>query len=407
MAYKKMMPTYSHSRLETYQNCPRQYKLQYIDKIEIEEVESVETFLGSRVHETLEKLYKDVRMTLVPSLDDVLAHYDRIWDENWHEAVSIVRPDYTAANYREVGRRCIAEYYDRHKPFDRARTIALEHVVSFPLDEEKQYWIRGVIDRLAVAPDGTYEIHDYKTSGRLRTQEDVDKDRQLALYHLALERMWPDVRNIDLVWHYLVFGRELRSRRTPEQLACLKQDVIAAIETIEADTEFRTHESALCDWCAYIEFCPAKKHGVQISRLPHNKFLDEPGVRLVNAFAECHRKKREIEQDMEQLKEALIRYAKSHGVEVIRGSDHKALVRFYRGIGFPGRDEPGRSELEALVRELGLWDAAAVLSPVNLAKLVEGGRLDPEVAARLTALGREEERPWVKLSNLRFDRDSG
>jgi ATP-dependent helicase/DNAse subunit B len=47
------MPTYSHSRLETYQNCPRQYKLQYIDKVEVEERESVEAFLGSKVHETL------------------------------------------------------------------------------------------------------------------------------------------------------------------------------------------------------------------------------------------------------------------------------------------------------------------------------------------------------------------
>jgi hypothetical protein len=31
------MPTYSHSRIETYQNCPRQYKLHYLDKPEIPE----------------------------------------------------------------------------------------------------------------------------------------------------------------------------------------------------------------------------------------------------------------------------------------------------------------------------------------------------------------------------------
>jgi len=28
------MPVYSHSKLGTYENCPRKYKLQYIDRIE-------------------------------------------------------------------------------------------------------------------------------------------------------------------------------------------------------------------------------------------------------------------------------------------------------------------------------------------------------------------------------------
>jgi putative RecB family exonuclease len=404
---KTGVPTYSHSRLETYENCPRLYKLQYLDKVEIEETESVEAFLGSRVHETLEKLYKDVRMTRVPSLEDVLADYDKLWDENWHEGVNIVRAEYTAENYKELGRRCLTDYYQAYHPFDSSKTIGLEQLIFFPLDEAEQYWIRGVIDRLAIAGDGTYEIHDYKTSGRLRTQEEVDKDRQLALYHIALERMWPDVKDIDLVWHYLVFGKELRSRRTPAELKTLKQDIMALIGKIESDGEFRPHESALCDWCAYPEYCPAKKHAVLTSKLAPNKYLEEPGVRLVNTYADLHRKQRDIEQDMDQVKQALISYARDRDVEVIRGSDQKVLVRFYRGLGFPNRDEPGREKLEALVKELGLWDRVSVLSPVSLAKLVEAGTLDPAVAARVAALGCEEERPWVKLSNLRRDRDMG
>lgn len=400
------MPNYSHSRLETYGNCPRQYKLQYIDKVEIEETESVEAFLGGRVHEVLEKLYRDVRMTQLPTLEDVLAYYEKVWEENWHSGVTIVRTDYTAENYREVGRRCITDYYSQHYPFDSSRVLALEYLVSFPLDQAEQYWIRGVIDRLAVAADGTYEIHDYKTSSRLKTQEEVNKDRQLALYHLALERMWPDVKDVDLVWHYLAFGKELKSRRTPEELKTLKQEVMAVIDTIEKDREFRPKESALCDWCAYPEHCPAKKHATLMASLPPNKFLAEPGVKLVNTYAELHRRKLEVEADLEQLKQALIHYAREHGVEKLRGSDHKVLVRFYKGLGFPSKDEPGRAELEAVVRELGLWDRVAVLNPVNLAKLVESGKLDPETAARLSALGREEERPWVKLSSLRSDRDN-
>ena len=395
------MPTYSHSRLETCENCPRLYKLQYIDKVEIEETESVEAFLGSRVHEALEKLYKDVRMTKVPALEEVLGFYEKAWDENWHDGVTIVRTDYTAENYRELGRRCIAEYYERYYPFDESRTIAIEHLVTFPLDDAGNYWIRGVIDRLSVAKDGTYEIHDYKTSGRLPTQEQVDKDRQLALYHIAIKRMWPDVEQIELVWHYLVFGKEMRSRRTADDLARLKQEVLDLIKKIESDTEFRPKESALCDWCAYPEYCPAKKHITMTSQLPVNEYLKEPGVVLVNRYAELHRQKKEIEDEMEKVRDALINYARKNDVEVIKGSDHRVLVRFYRNLAFPTKDHPNRRALEDLVRSLGLWERVSVLSPVSLAKLIEKGELDEEAVARLSGMAIEEERPWVKLSRLR------
>ena len=48
------MPVYSHSRFQTYETCPQQYKLKYIDKIELSEgTEEIEAFLGSCVYETL------------------------------------------------------------------------------------------------------------------------------------------------------------------------------------------------------------------------------------------------------------------------------------------------------------------------------------------------------------------
>ena len=55
------MPVYSHSKLATYENCPQKYKLQYIDRIELPEgSEGIEAFLGSRVHDVLEELHKDL-----------------------------------------------------------------------------------------------------------------------------------------------------------------------------------------------------------------------------------------------------------------------------------------------------------------------------------------------------------
>ncbi|MCX6664036.1 MAG: PD-(D/E)XK nuclease family protein [Euryarchaeota archaeon] len=51
------MTVYSHSRLSCYQQCPQKFKLQYIDKVGTEAEDTIEAFLGSRVHDLLEKLY--------------------------------------------------------------------------------------------------------------------------------------------------------------------------------------------------------------------------------------------------------------------------------------------------------------------------------------------------------------
>ena len=70
------MPMYSNSRLGTYENCPQQYKLNYLDKIKLpEEQEGIEAFLGSRVHETLQKLYQDLKYTKVNSLGELVGDY--------------------------------------------------------------------------------------------------------------------------------------------------------------------------------------------------------------------------------------------------------------------------------------------------------------------------------------------
>ncbi len=68
----RSVPIYSHSRLSVYETCPRQYRFQYVERLEVPEVESVEMFLGSRVHEALEMLYENVRRGRVPPLEGLL-----------------------------------------------------------------------------------------------------------------------------------------------------------------------------------------------------------------------------------------------------------------------------------------------------------------------------------------------
>ena len=70
---------YSHSRISCFEECPRCFKYRYIDKIPIEYFETVEQFMGSRVHESLEKLYRDVMSGKVPKRDELIDHYTDNW----------------------------------------------------------------------------------------------------------------------------------------------------------------------------------------------------------------------------------------------------------------------------------------------------------------------------------------
>ena len=217
------MPIYSHSQLSMYEECPLKYKLRYRDRIK-RDIEGVEGFLGSMVHETLKKCYDDLRFTKINSLSNLLAYYNKIWQENWHDSIIITRQELTQEHYRVLGEKLIGTYYKRYSPFDSDITIGTEMGLNFALGDEKKYRMTGYIDRLSRTEDGVYEIHDYKTSAYLLSQEQVDNDRQLALYHIGVQKKWPDIKSIRLIWHYLAFDRELVSYRTPEAISNLVQD---------------------------------------------------------------------------------------------------------------------------------------------------------------------------------------
>ena len=113
----------------------------------------------------------------------------------------------------------------------------------------------------------------------LPTQEQADEDAQLALYQIGVEGMWDDVEQVDLVWHYVRFDKEIRSKRTPEQLDALRQSRIAVIDDIESrgkdEANFPTRPSRLCDWCDFRELCPATRHAVAVQALPPKEFKDD------------------------------------------------------------------------------------------------------------------------------------
>jgi putative RecB family exonuclease len=252
-----MGPIFSHSRIASFENCPKQFEFRYVQKIQ-SETESIEAFVGKRVHEVLERLYLFAGRGMLPGIEKVVDRYHKLWEDAYDaERVRIVREGATLGFYRALGERCVRGYYLRHYPFDDGETLGLEKRVLFPLDEGGQYRMQGIIDRISRARDGTIEVHDYKTGARVPTQRALDEDRQLALYQIGLAREFGDSTRFRLVWHYVAKDVTRVSLRTREELDLLRETTIARIDEIQTTTAFAVRKSALCGWCEYRSICPA------------------------------------------------------------------------------------------------------------------------------------------------------
>ena len=217
------MPSFSHSKIGTFENCKLQFRYRYIDRIKVDVEDTIETYLGSRVHETLEKLYRDLRFEKDISIDGLLDYFNKKWKENWKDSIKIVSQEYSEENYRKMGERYIRDYFNHYRPFDQGKVLGLETQDFLTLDDHGRYSYHIRIDRLMDMGRGLYEVHDYKTNNTLPAQEDLDNDRQLAMYALWVKKHFKDFKKVRLVWHFVAFDKEMESFRTEKQLEDLRQ----------------------------------------------------------------------------------------------------------------------------------------------------------------------------------------
>ena len=252
-----MSERFSHSRLSSFENCPKKYEFRYVLKIR-RETESIEGFVGKRVHEVFERLYIATGRGHVPTLPQVLNRYRALFDEHYDpERVRVVRKETPVDEYRKNGERSLTHYYRRHYPFDADETLGLEERLTFDLDGGGRYRILGIVDRISRTRDGVIEIHDYKTGRWVPNQKQIDGDRQLALYQIGVTEKLGDGDPMRLVWHYVLRNQVRTSTRTPEQLASLRVETAKIIDHIRGEVRFDPKPSALCSWCEYDDICPA------------------------------------------------------------------------------------------------------------------------------------------------------
>lgn len=394
------MKVFSNSKIESYQQCPRKFKLHYIDKIPVpKEAQNVETLIGSCVHNALRELYQNANNGTTFSKNDLILFFVKEWDKKIQTEIIIPRKGLSLDHFKSSGISMLEKYFDHYAPFDQSQTIALEKRIQFPLDE---YELTGFIDRVSLGKGEVFEIHDYKTTSSYPTITDLENDYQLPLYQIGISSLFPNVKKVVLIWHFLKFDTEIAIFKTTEQLESIKNTILSWIRKILHDPCYPPIEGPLCDWCLFQEYCSAKTHARDV--LSYSSMELNTGSQIVDEYAkiqqlisQLNQKKVILEETSKEIEQRAIRYAIENQYTKLEGKNHSLQIIDEYGVEFPKTNALGRVELESWIKSKNMWDQVSMLQIAKLTKLLKTETLPKNIHDELMSFSQVSHTQKVKL----------
>jgi RecB family exonuclease len=245
--------TASPSKLLAWLDCPRRYRMQYLDRPRpVARMPRAHTSVGVATHNVLRDFWD-----LTPA-ERTPAGVERLVRQSWID-VGFRDPE-QSADWRARTTRRVTEYL---RGVDRGRQpLGVERTVSL---HTETLAVTGRLDRLDDR-DGELVVVDYKTGRAPLTDDDARTSLPMALYAVAAAGMFrrPCTR-VEL--HHLPTGDVLAHGHTPETL----QRKVAEAESIALDLRradadhaekgvesplFAPRVSPICRWCDFRAHCP-------------------------------------------------------------------------------------------------------------------------------------------------------
>ncbi|MCH6159316.1 RecB family exonuclease [Streptomyces marispadix] len=252
----------SPSRASDFMQCPLLYRFRVIDKLP--EKPSPAATRGTVVHAVLERLFD------APAQERSLPRARSLVAREWQRLLA-KRPELTEL-FAEEGQEApdearLAAWLAEAEALVE-RWFSLEDPTRLEPAEREGLFVettldsglrlRGIIDRVDVAPTGEVRIVDYKTGKAPPPQFSDGPLFQMKFYALVVWRLRGIVpRRLQLV--FLGSGDVLTYDPDEEDLRRVERKLLALWEAITRATEtgdWRPSPGRLCDWCDHRAHCP-------------------------------------------------------------------------------------------------------------------------------------------------------
>ncbi|MBW1602161.1 PD-(D/E)XK nuclease family protein [Streptomyces sp. JJ66] len=255
----------SPSRAADFLRCPLLYRFRVIDKLP--QKPNAAAARGTVVHAVLERLFdtpaaqRDAprARALVPGewqrLLERRPELAQLFAPEGADPASGAVDGAELARWLAEAEALVERWFTLEDP---ARLEPAERELFVEVRLESGLRLRGIIDRVDVAPTGEIRIVDYKTGKAPRPEYADEALFQMKFYALVLWRLKGVVpRRLQLV--YLGSGDVLTYDPTEADLAGVERKLLALWAAIERATEsgdWRPRPSRLCGWCDHQEHCP-------------------------------------------------------------------------------------------------------------------------------------------------------
>lgn len=236
----------SASAVKTYEQCPRKYYYNYIEKAPRKQWPHFD--LGHLCHKTLEifhEIYLKEGTEKMRSLPKLMGH-----------SFKIARKEYSHMSDDLVAEAkvLLADYLEKVKREGMPLVKGIETAFDFYLRDDIR--IRGFLDRLDVEKDGRFHIVDYKTT---KNEKYLD-EFQLLVYGLWLYENDPNIDSFKASYILLRHGCKHKEYEfNAADVIRVKKELINYADRIKNENAWMPIPSMLCNWCDFKEICPAQK----------------------------------------------------------------------------------------------------------------------------------------------------
>ncbi len=248
----------SFSRVKSFYQCPAAYRYRYLKGFEAA-FRSLESFVGSVVHEVLEWLYRRRDDGSSPTLAVTLAELEQRFTAGWGDDVAIVRAGHRREDALADAVAMVERFHRATFARDRSETVALESRLTLELAPGIHF--TGFADRIGRSDRGTLFVVDYKTAKSVGDRSDPFSEGLQAPLYAACAMTRGDDAEANAGYHYLRHGVTSWHRVDRDQAQSLIERFAALAAEVRAAQDFPARPGVLCAWCGFNAICPAASVG--------------------------------------------------------------------------------------------------------------------------------------------------